>query len=166
MIIKITNLPVGVHTFQFSNSVEELLLGEPFINNLVLDCKLDKSQHQIVVNCNLTISVELNCDRCTKVFDREYTKEFTLLYLYSYKDLDEDDVNTKYLSPAEDKIDLQEDVLDFAKLTIPMKKLCEDDCKGLCSSCGVNLNSNECNCSNEVIDPKWEPLLKLKNKLN
>ncbi len=64
MIIKITNLPVGIHAFSFEKTVKELQLGEPFINKLILDCSLDKSSHQIVVNCNLTISAKLFCDRC------------------------------------------------------------------------------------------------------
>lgn len=30
----------------------------------------------------------------------------------------------------------------------PYKPLCKSDCKGLCSNCGVNLNTNTCSCSN------------------
>ncbi len=166
MIIKITNLSDGVHNFQFEKTVEELHLDEPFVKNLSLDCKLDKSQHQIVVNCNLTIFAKLICDRCTKNFVKDYSSEFTLLYLFNQKEIDEDDVNTKYLSSADDKIDLEADVIDFANLSIPMKKLCSDECKGLCLRCGTNLNSNKCNCLDDEINPNWEPLLKLKDKLN
>ncbi len=47
-----------------------------------------------------------------------------------------------------------------------MKKLCSEDCAGLCTKCGSNLNKNKCNCSEELKNPVWEPLLKLKDKLN
>lgn len=36
----------------------------------------------------------------------------------------------------------------------PMKVLCKDDCKGICSICGVNLNKTTCNCSQTAIDPR------------
>ena len=166
MIIKVSNLPVGIHAFCFKNDAEELQLGEPFVDSLVLDCKLDKSQHQIVANCNLTISVELNCDRCNDNYRQNLQTDFTLLFVYDRDKLNEDDMNIKYLSPADDKIDLTSDVSDYAKLALPLKKLCSEECKGLCVNCGTNLNLNNCNCKDDISDPVWDPLLKLKDKLN
>lgn len=37
---------------------------------------------------------------------------------------------------------------------LPMKLLCRDDCKGLCSICGCNLNETVCNCDHTVYDPR------------
>ena len=166
MIIKITNLPVGIHCLSFEKTVKELQLGEPFVDKLILDCSLDKSNHQIVANCNLTISAELNCDRCLTDFVRIIKSKFTVIYLTKKDEINEDDDNVKYLSPAADKIDLTQDVLDYAYLSLPMKKICNDECKGLCTKCGINLNQSKCNCSEEVINPVWDKLLNLKDKLN
>lgn len=165
MIIKITNLPIGVHAFKFENSVKELQIGEPFIGNLILDCKIDKSQHQIVANCNLTISEELICDRCLEKYETQLEKEFSLIFLYNKNDVDNSDANVKYLSPTAETLNLTDDVIDYAFLTIPMKHLCSEDCLGLCPRCGNNLNHDKCSCKDDEIDPKWESLLKLKDKL-
>ena len=165
MIIKITNLPVGIHALRFEKSVNELQLGEPFIDNLILDCTLDKSQHQIVIKCNLTIFADLFCDRCNIEFKKELFAEFSLLYIFDKNDFDEEQENLKYLSPNTDKIDLNEDVIDFANLSLPMKKLCSEDCKGLCVRCGTNLNHDKCNCAEKEDDSVWAPLLNLKDKL-
>ncbi|MFW5981698.1 MAG: YceD family protein [Halanaerobiaceae bacterium] len=51
---------------------------------------------------------------------------------------------------------LKENIL----LSLPMKHLCKEDCKGLCSVCGTNLNENDCDCDTEVLDPR---LAKLKD---
>jgi len=165
MIIKITNLPVGIHEFRFEKSVKELQLGEPFVDNLSLDCSLDKSQHQIIVKCNLIIFVDLSCDRCNEKFNKKLESKFTLLYFFNKNDISEDQDNIKYLPPIADKIDLTEDVLDYAKISIPMKKLCSEDCKGLCVNCGVNLNSDTCSCSETDSNSVWAPLIMLKDKL-
>ena len=44
---------------------------------------------------------------------------------------------------------------------LPIKFLCKDDCKGICSICGVNLNITECNCKHEQIDERFAVLKKL-----
>jgi uncharacterized protein len=43
-------------------------------------------------------------------------------------------------------------------LSLPMKPLCQDACKGLCPSCGTNLNRGACDCSNQWIDPRFAAL--------
>ncbi len=37
---------------------------------------------------------------------------------------------------------------------LPMKLLCREDCKGLCSICGCNLNETTCDCDHTVYDPR------------
>jgi uncharacterized metal-binding protein YceD (DUF177 family) len=37
-------------------------------------------------------------------------------------------------------------VRDAAILSLPMKILCREDCKGLCAACGRNLNEGDCGC--------------------
>ena len=165
MIIKITSYPVGIHALNFEKSVKELELGSQFVDKLILTCELNKSHHQIVIDCNLIISAQLNCDRCNDNFKKEFNSKFTLLYLFDKSKVVDEDTNVKYLPSTADKIDLSEDVFDYANLALPMKKLCSEDCKGLCLRCGVNLNHDKCSCNDENIDPVWEPILKLKDKL-
>jgi uncharacterized protein len=43
-----------------------------------------------------------------------------------------------------------------------MKALCDDDCAGLCSKCGQNLNKGKCECPAEDTDPRWAKLTELK----
>jgi uncharacterized protein len=89
-----------------------------------------------------------------------------MVYLFGNEPEDNDDINLTYLPPEADKIKLDDDVRDFALLSIPMKKLCKEDCKGLCVKCGKDLNEGPCGCKTEDVDPRWQPLTELKNKLN
>ena len=36
----------------------------------------------------------------------------------------------------------------------PIRVLCREDCKGICSRCGANLNQGSCNCDSEPSDPR------------
>jgi len=42
-----------------------------------------------------------------------------------------------------------------------MKPLCREDCAGLCSRCGYNLNQGPCNCLAQEIDPRWSEVSKI-----
>ena len=59
-----------------------------------------------------------------------------------------------------------EDVLrEQVLLSLPAKTLCREDCKGLCANCGLNLNSETCNCEETVADPRWTALSELRSRI-
>ncbi len=45
-------------------------------------------------------------------------------------------------------------VADEIMIHWPIRVLCKDECKGLCSRCGANLNINTCDCEKESADPR------------
>ena len=51
-----------------------------------------------------------------------------------------------------DALDITEIVENSIISTLPIKRLCSKNCKGLCQSCGANLNKEACNCNNEDVD--------------
>lgn len=57
-------------------------------------------------------------------------------------------------------VDLSELARETFILNMPSKTLCREDCRGLCSGCGVNLNYEKCRCKKEV-DPRLAALAKL-----
>jgi uncharacterized protein len=44
--------------------------------------------------------------------------------------------------------------------------LCREDCKGLCQSCGADLNAGLCSCEQGEVDPRWAALAELKKEAN
>lgn len=166
MIIKYTNFSDGIHSFQLSEPVKNLGLEELFFGNVDVNCRMDKSPHQIVLDCDITVHSKPICDRCASGFESNLTSHFQISYLFSREKVESDDYNVKYLSPDQEKINIRDDVFEYAELSIPLKKLCKEDCQGLCSHCGINLNEAKCNCKNEIINDVWEPLQKLKGKFN
>ena len=57
-------------------------------------------------------------------------------------------------------LDLTSVVREYATLAAPMKPLCAQECLGLCTHCGSDLNRTDCGCD-MPIDPRWSPLLQL-----
>lgn len=163
MIIKYTNFSDGIHQIIFDEPVEKVGLEDLFFGNVHIDCKMDKSQHQIILKCEAVVNSKMVCDRCNYEFNTQLNSNFQLSYIFSKNPVVSEDYNVKYLTTDQDKIDISKDIYEYTELSIPMKKLCSDDCKGLCPVCGINLNQGSCNCHLEKINDIWEPLKKLKS---
>ncbi len=146
MIIKFSNFADGVHHLDFQEKTEKIGLKSPFVDDLFLSVEMDKSHSQIVIKGNLTVKAKYICDRCSEEFVGELKNQFQITYFFTTQIQSNEDINLYYISPDKDKIDLTNDVRDYALLAEPMKKLCKPDCKGLCYKCGANLNVSECNC--------------------
>ncbi len=77
-------------------------------------------------------------------------------------ELSGEDMNVVFLES--DQLDLAELAAEQVILSLPMRVLCQDDCAGLCPTCGANRNlKSECGCEPEI-DPRWHALRALQEK--
>lgn len=99
------------------------------------------------------------CGRCLEPFVEEGKTTLTAK-LVEKIDNDIEDEDEEIIYYIGDELDLQEYVINTMILLLPMKPLCNEECKGLCPKCGANHNQTKCDCVIENIDPRFE---KLKN---
>lgn len=100
----------------------------------------------------------LVCSRCLEKFDYHLKADFEEKYSDRWDSIDkEEDIN--YFEG--DSIDLTDDIMANILLSLPMKYICSESCKGLCPHCGKNLNTGKCNCTEENLDPRLEVLKNL-----
>ncbi len=97
-----------------------------------------------IVNARFSTEFTLGlvCDRCLKEFERTYSFDFEHTIVKSLNNSDNDD----YIVSDGDFVDFGEVALSDILLSLPVKILCKDDCKGLCMVCGCDLNESECDC--------------------
>lgn len=98
------------------------------------------------------------CDRCAEPIEKQM--RFSLHKILVEDLQNQQDSAEDYLLVRNSEIDLDALVQEEIILFLPMKMLCKDDCKGLCSQCGQNLNIKKCSCKKEV-DPRMSALLQL-----
>ena len=62
--------------------------------------------------------------------------------------------------------DLDVDELVYSEILVnwPLRVLCSEDCKGICSSCGMNLNHGTCDCERTDLDPRMAQIRDIFNK--
>lgn len=111
---------------------------------------------------SLKIKVEFDydtvCDRCMTEVRKNMSFEAShIVAMQSGQEEQEEDKDVIVIENY--KLDVDELVLNDIILNLPMKQLCAEDCKGLCSECGTNLNEGECSCNAKKVDPRWDKLL-------
>lgn len=99
------------------------------------------------------------CDRCAESFEREI--EFSIDERLKKDGDGESDDDIEYIPFSGTAFDLSEILYTDLYINIPSKVLCSEDCKGLCPTCGKNLNSGDCDCNNDRTDPRFDILDKL-----
>ena len=141
-------------SFDFSG--EGLYGGFPF--QTPVDCSGEIENRDGVVRLVFCVKFVLNlvCDRCLKSFQREETLEFEHILVQKLNSANDD-----YLVCADSVLDLEDLARTDILLELPTKVLCSEDCKGLCSQCGKNLNEGSCNCETKQIDPRLAVLSQL-----
>jgi uncharacterized protein len=80
---------------------------------------------------------ELVCDRCADSFLQNKKIELDEIFELSKKEL------------SDRLVDLDSKVRDIVVMSFPIKILCNENCKGICLGCGVNLNKEKCKCINK-----------------
>ncbi len=55
-------------------------------------------------------------------------------------------------------LDMMKIISDSVSLNLPMRSLCNKECKGICYHCGKDLNQEECECEKGLIDSRLEAL--------
>jgi uncharacterized protein len=133
--------------------------------SLAFDIFKDKQQFRLVGSVQTTL--ELTCGRCLEPYTAPVDQSFDLRYHPHARntgegeiELEDDDLTTAFYQ--NDEIDLGHLMQEQFCLSLPMKPLCRDDCKGLCVVCGANLNGETCACKRDWEDPRLATLKKLK----
>jgi DUF177 domain-containing protein len=118
---------------------------------------LDSIDGGIEVAASVRAPWQGECRRCLRPITGELCCEVRELYRsrlgHQSPDPDEDTY------PLEgDVLDLRPLVRDALLLELPLAPLCRQDCRGLCPTCGADLNAGPCDCGPAAVDPRWAVL--------
>lgn len=156
--------------FKFQITRDQLLNLDQRFNFDSLECRayLARNLEFVELKGHYQVNVKSECDFCLDPVFLELDEEFTL-DLVSEGNQPElsGDVELSVDSPEMDYYSGEEILLikyfeDQLILDLPLNASCSDDCKGLCSSCGANLNHKQCDCHEKTGNSPFSVLKDLK----
>ena len=150
--------------------VGEILSPDGCGVSLVTGCAtLMRTDVGVWVSAKLSTPEKCICSRCLEEFRMmiDTLIEEEALPVTRQVDSDHREDMEEYLSrlwiDTEHILDITEVARQYVDLAIPMKPICDHNCLGICSACGINLNKESCNCEKIMTASQWAPLLDLIN---
>lgn len=126
-------------------SGESLLSGKPLQKPVTVKGSIKRRAQVVFFDATATVTVTAPCDRCCTVCDKVLDLKLSQVIVKRLENEDDDD---NYVLAPDMKVDLYDLVFGETVMNLPSLHLCKEDCKGLCPTCGANLNTQNCNCNN------------------
>lgn len=139
------NISLVVSGSEVFSANEEIKVNNPISVEGVISLVGDILHFDVDVKCDLI----LQCSRCVESFT--HTVDIKVHEEFTNNEGNEDD-NIIFIDS--DSIDITTIIENNILLALPIKRLCNESCKGLCQGCGTNLNISACNCDNKDVDPR------------
>lgn len=124
---------------------DKIIISEP----ASLQGKLYNMDEKTFLDCAISAELKVNCGRCLNSFHKNLATKLSVELIEEQDGLnieDEDEDKDDIILYQDDNIDLAKIVREQIIMSIPMKLLCSENCKGLCVQCGINKNEEQCQC--------------------
>lgn len=136
----------------------DLATTEEFHASLHITYDCNKVGDEVFIKSTLSTVVDLTCDLCLEPFRTKLHETVEMILTKDHKLVEREAEDVYLLSNSTTEVDITDSVKQTLLLAIPYKKICTNDCKGLCPMCGANLNIESCSCGETKIDPRWQAL--------
>lgn len=156
---KIIHVPGASVPFDYEMDLTHLDFygARPIIRPVRVQGKVTNRAGALLLEGTASTVLDLTCDRCCKPFTREKTVVLDSLLA---TELENEDSEDEIFLLEGDMADLDEVASTAYILAMDTTNLCSEDCKGLCSRCGADLNHGPCGCKPDV-DPRLAALAQL-----
>ncbi len=102
--------------------------------------RVSRTPQGLLLEAKLQANTPAECVRCLEMFTLPLQTDFSELYAFDKRSV----TDSGLILPENGYINLAPLLRDFMILEIPIRPLCQPDCKGLCPECGTNLNLSSC----------------------
>lgn len=116
-------------------------LGEDLtVREFAGTARFDRTPQGLLLQGGFGAEIRLDCVRCLEAFTQPLKWSLTDLYAFDKRSISESNL----LVPEDGHIDLEPLLREYALLEVPISPVCRPDCRGLCATCGENLNRVDC----------------------
>ena len=149
--------------FRFSMDLSDVEFAgrHPISRPVAVEGAVTNTADLLELELTARTTLDAVCDRCGKEFLQDKIIPFRCLLAEELQNEDNDEI--VLLDNGE--VDLDEVFTTAAVLNMDAKHVCSEDCKGLCPTCGADLNEGSCGCKPER-DPRFAALAQLLDKEN
>ncbi|HYH05808.1 MAG TPA: DUF177 domain-containing protein [Thermoanaerobaculia bacterium] len=129
-------------------------------------------EEEYVAEGQVSFTADMSCSRCAEPYPFANTSPFHVRFRprpeasaenEEVEITDSEELDVEFYS--ERSIPLRDFALEQVQLSIPMKPLCDENCLGLCPTCGANRTREKCSCGESITDERWGALKDIRDEL-
>ncbi|HST53351.1 MAG TPA: DUF177 domain-containing protein [Pyrinomonadaceae bacterium] len=167
MLIEVENLTGAGRPFAKTYASGEVELDEEgarLASGAIVEGSARRKGDEVSLRGKISAVVEVSCDRCVADVRVPLEVEFDTAFIpreRAASEIENVELLTEDMGLAAYEggaIDLDELVREQILLALPSRRICREDCKGLCPTCGTDLNAGACSCEQGEVDPRWSAL--------
>lgn len=131
-----------------------------FDSDIFITLEISKAIRNICVNGDIKFRIISSCARCLDDVRTDIQQKVSLILTFKKDSFVQETGDMDFYEG--ETVDLSDYIREQIALSIPIRILCEVECKGLCNKCGINLKEGSCECANEWADTRFAVLKNLK----
>lgn len=144
------------------------------VGTVTIEARADKGlvEGDYTADGSVSFTADLNCSRCVEPYPIATTSSFHVTFRprpeaseenEEVEITDSEELDVEFYT--ERNVPLKDFALEQVQLSIPMKPLCDENCLGLCPTCGANRMRETCSCEGAVTDERWGALRNIREEL-
>ncbi len=127
---------------------------------------------EYIADGTVSYTADLHCSRCADPYPIANTSTFHVRFRprpeaseenEEVEITDKEELDVEFYSNR--AIPLRDLALEQIQLSLPMKPLCDENCMGLCLTCGANRTRERCSCETSIVDDRWGALKDIREEL-
>lgn len=143
--------------------------GVTYARPVAVDVTITGGEQQFGLTGRFATQLLCSCDRCLELYEVALDEAIETIFIPRSRmakqvevELEKNELN---VASYVDSIDICQVIDEQVILALPMKRLCRENCAGLCSRCGKNLNHGPCGCTDKRVDERLLVLQEIKERL-
>lgn len=132
---------------------------------LELDLRIESVSEGALVTGTVSAPTTGECVRCLEPITGDVTIDLTELFAYPGSTTEETTEEDEVGHVVDDRVDIEQAIVDAVGLVLPFTPVCREDCAGLCPDCGIVLAQAEPGHQHDKIDPRWAKLAALRDEV-
>jgi uncharacterized protein len=173
--IHITNIPEEGSRIEFvrdegwfAQQLPEKDRQEMVLDSVQLSGTVRRMHEAVFFDGKMTGALKTSCSLCLEPLRLPISASFRYTFIPAKSEQKEEvelsAEDLEYGFYEGEIIDLDPVLFEQILLQMPMRVLCRDECRGLCTHCGINLNTGSCSCRDDHMDERLAVLKSFKVK--
>jgi uncharacterized protein len=172
MLLSVADLALHARHVEHDFAAGEVAIEHPDIDSIgPLHVVADAKMVGPTISLHLSVDGEVkpHCARCLEPVILPLKRHWDLVYhpvseLAPEEDVEIQTAETEVGFFRGEGVELEDVIREQVLLSLPMRTICREECRGICPVCGQNLNTGQCGCVRLEVDERWRALADLSKR--